>query len=35
MFISTEKNAREIGWDRMRVSPIYINREDYKRDRIG
>ena len=30
MFKSTEKNAREIGWNNMKVSPIYINREDYK-----
>ena len=32
--MSTDKNAREIGCDRMRVSPIYINKEDYKRNRM-
>ena len=35
MFISTEKNARETGWGKIRISLIYINREDYKRDRMG
>ena len=33
-FISTKKTTRKIGWTKMKASPTYINREDYKKDRM-